>query len=94
MLGNQSCSEIFFFDFYTPFDREFQGGQEYVCLVFFKTFFPGEKLKKLGRCRKQIIWQLFKDSSFLKICYEMESSNLVFLIDHIKLYKKLVLNYF
>ena len=64
------CTEIkvavkfLFFIFHTPFDREFQGGQEYVCSEFFEPFFPVEKLTKLGKCGKKMIWQLFIDSSF------------------------------
>jgi hypothetical protein len=91
---SKNAVKFLIFNFYTSFDREFQGDQEYVCLVFSWTFFLVEKLKKLRRCLKQIIWQLFRDSSFLEVCYEIESSNLVFLKDHRKLNKNLVLNYF
>jgi hypothetical protein len=81
------------FDFHTPFDREFQGGQEYVCLEVFNPF-RVEKLKKHRRCEKQTISQLFIVYSFFRICYQMESSNLVFLIRRTKLNQKLVLNHF
>jgi hypothetical protein len=86
--------KFFFVRNLTPFDREFQGGQEYVCLAFFKPFFPVKKLKKVGRYQKQIIRQLSIDSTFLKLCLKIEPSNLVFLIHHRKLRKKLVLNHF
>ncbi len=41
-----------FFHFHSPFGREFQGGQEYVCLGFSQTFFPVEKLKKTRKVWK------------------------------------------
>jgi hypothetical protein len=65
MHAEQKCSKNFFSTYHIPFDREFQGGQEHVCLAFFKPFFPIETLKKLERCEKHTIWQLFLDSSFL-----------------------------
>ena len=34
------------FDFHTPFDREFQGGQEYVCLEVFLSPLSGRKIKE------------------------------------------------
>jgi hypothetical protein len=43
------CTEIkvavkfLFFTNLTPLDREFQGGQKYVCLAFSLSFFPVEK---------------------------------------------------
>ena len=76
----QKCNKKMFFQFHAPFDRELQDVQEYVCLDLFLPFFRIEKLQKLGRCEKHMICHRFSKFFFLKTCYEVESSNLVFLI--------------
>ena len=64
-----------------------------VLLRFFNPF-SGCKSRKLGGYGKPTIRQLFIVSSFFQIRYKIESSNLVFLIRHIKLNQKLILDYF
>ena len=87
----QNCSRNVFSNFIHHSIDHFRAVKNMFALILFDLSFG---LKKLGKCEKHMTWHLFSNFLSLKTCYEMEYSNLIFLIQHWKLNKKPILSRF